>query len=214
MAITTVNVSGVSVDVYGSINELKAYAAGVLLPAGVTFTSDNDRLKRLLVTTTRLFERTAWEGEPTDLATPQPLAWPRTGVTDGNGQAVDPGTVPPAVFDGFFEMAVFLDTDTTGLAALLTGSSGSNVRRTRTRRKVGELETEDEQENFVGTRHGPNRRPVWPDSVLGFLRPFLRSDASALAGCASGTAQKSAFQNGPEAEGILSDFGYNRGGIP
>lgn len=213
MAITTITVGGQTLDVYASTAELKAYAAGVLLPSGVTFTTDNDRLKRLLVTVTRLFERTAWVGTPTDLVTPQPLAWPRTGVVDRNGQAVADSVLPSDVEDGFLEMCVFLDTDTTGLAALLTGTVGSNVKRTRTKRKVGDLETEDEQENFLGTGRGSGiQAPRWPDSVLGFLKPFLSSQGSTVgAPTVSGTGQKSAFQDGPCQTGELGDFGFNKG---
>lgn len=189
---------------YGSVAELDAYVLGSILPTGVTFTSSNQRKLQLLVTATRYFERTGWIGTPTDLTTPQPLAWPRTGVVDRNGQAVADSVLPADVEAGFFELVIALDQDTTG-ALLATGSTGSNTKRTRRKRKVGELETEDENENFVSTATGGAARGRFPQATLEFIKPFLKGGAFSAAGFASGADECSQLED---------SFGFRQPGLP
>jgi len=62
-----------------------------------------------MVTATRQMDAESWTGAKT--TTSQPLAWPRTGVTDREGSAVASGTIPADIVNGFFELALALIAD-------------------------------------------------------------------------------------------------------
>lgn len=65
-----------------------------------------------LITATRLLERQTWQGEQTVAKPTQALAWPRTGVTDRYGDAVDSASVPQQIKDAQAELAFELSQDT------------------------------------------------------------------------------------------------------
>lgn len=207
MSITTITIQGTTHEVYGSVSEANAYAAAAFGNASGWDGTDFTDKQKILVTATRLFERQRWVGTITDLTTPQPLVWPRSGVTNPfTGEAVDENTVPPQIFDGFFELALALAADTEG-NILAQPSTGSNVRRTLSRDQVGDLETERETENFRPTNL-PGRASRFPQAVHELVGPFLESGgADLLTGVASGTDEQSSFTDDER-------FGLNIPGFP
>lgn len=77
-----------------------------------------------LITATRMIDRQTWAGAKTSSS--QALQWPRTGVTDAYGNAVDSSAVPQAVIDATCELALALALDPT---IETNTSSGSNIKR-------------------------------------------------------------------------------------
>lgn len=61
-----------------------------------------------LVMAANMLNRQPWQGTITDPVTPQPLAWPRIGLTDNYGAAVPSATIPQTVINGSFELAAAL----------------------------------------------------------------------------------------------------------
>ena len=159
----TVSISGVSYDIYGTEAEaneyLRAHSNGA-----AWFAADTTTRKQALVTTARSFDRQAWVGAATDPVTPQPLAWPRTGVSDRNGQAVSDSVIPPDILNGSFEWALDTIQDPTVTEAV----PGTNTKRTRTKDKVDVIETEAETEFFKPTIGQTARFPVAVQEWIGF----------------------------------------------
>lgn len=77
---------------------------------------------KALVTATRMLDRQRWEGAKT--GDPQALQFPRTGLTDRDGNAVSSVTVPADVESATAELALALLTDAD---VQTTANSGSNV---------------------------------------------------------------------------------------
>lgn len=112
-----------------------------------------DQKDDALVTAAAFIDRQAFKGAITSET--QALAWPRAGVHDQEGRAVNQSTVPQAVKDAQAEMALAL------LKEDLTEDDGSKgVRRLR----AGSVEVE-----YAGA--APARK--LPDIVRAILVPFL-----------------------------------------
>lgn len=124
-----------------------------------TAAEDEDKDKALLMAR-RLLDRQAFAGSLAD--DNQILAWPRSGLVDREGRAVDPSTVPADVRDAQCELALaFLRED-------LTADDGrSGVRR----EKIGEIEVE-----YDG--RAPAKAPL-PEIVAALLKPYLAATGSA-----------------------------------
>ncbi len=199
MAITTINVNGTVFDVYGNIAELDSYVNGVLFPTGVTFTSDFTRKGQLLVTASRLFERLVWRGDRFNIVTPQPLAWPRDGLSDRDGVALDGSSTPDDIFDGFFELVVALDQDSTlGIITLPSNVGNANTKLTRTLNRVeGAVIQEIENEFFVPMTAGRNGGLRLPLATNEFIKPYLGSSV-VVTGIATGTDGESSFDEDSE----------------
>ena len=69
--------------------------------------------EQALVSATSWLDRQLWVGEQTAPKPGQALDWPRTGVTDQEGIAVDSGSVPKFIIDATFELALSLINDST-----------------------------------------------------------------------------------------------------
>lgn len=206
MSLTTITVSGVTYDVYGSVNELVAYAAASILPSGVTFTTDFTRQQQLIVTGTRLFERTSWRGTKTSSS--QALQWPRDGINDRDGNSID-GTTPDDIFNGFFELAILLDNDPDNqiLTSEQNAGNGNKKKERELNRVEGAVTQETETEYFiplVGTRTGAHRLPL---AVYEFVKPWLAS-SQVVTGISSGTDETSSFDEDEEA------FNFVEPGVP
>ena len=78
-----------------------------------------------LITATRMLDRRQWVG--TEYDDPQTLDWPRSGVTDPEGVAVDETVVPQFILDATCELALALMED----ASVQTGE-GSNIKSIET----------------------------------------------------------------------------------
>lgn len=94
-------------QVYQTVDEITVYADGQIGTSGDGWrAADPDDLPRAAISSTRLLDRLVWDGAPTDDY--QPLAWPRTGLLDANGVALDPTVIPQAVLDANSEIATAL----------------------------------------------------------------------------------------------------------
>jgi len=175
----TVNILGNTFNIYGThtvddtgpplIISAQSYFAGSLSASAWTAASFEDQ-QRALVSATRLFDKQLWVGVPTDTTTPQPLAWPRTGVPDCDGIAATTTDIPERVVFGAYELAAAILAD----AAVQTeANTGSNQKRVLERKKVGDLETEDEVEYFSATNAGATAATRFPTQVQEYISCYV-----------------------------------------
>lgn len=194
----TVTIGGTSYEIYDTStaanNYLKAHSNGAAWVAADTATKN-----KALVTAARSFDRQLWVGAMTDPVTPQPLAWPRTGIVDRNGQAVADSVIPQDVLEGNWEWALDIVQD----ASVAGASPGTNTKSTRSREKVDVIEVETETVQFKPTIGETARFPV---AVMELIGAFLAGSDATLA-LASGTDEVSQFTTSD------TDFGFNGIGI-
>ena len=106
----TVTIAGNTYAVYDTQANAVKYLAASLAPQAVAFiAASTTQQAQALVLATRFFDRQQWQGTPvTPPAIDTQIAWPRTNVIDGNGNAVDSSTVPDPIIKGCFELAAIL----------------------------------------------------------------------------------------------------------
>lgn len=185
----TVTIGSVTYDIYGDhvgvTTPLSAdeYLGGSLNASAWTAATVDDQA-RALVTAGRIFDKQLWVGTMTDTVTPQPLAWPRTGVPTCDGIVADPNVIPDRVIFGSYEYALAILQDATTQTEVNTGS---NVKRQLERKKVGDLETEDETEYFSATNSGVNVATRFPTTVQEYIRCYIGGtlDGATVAGGAA-----------------------------
>lgn len=124
----------VGVDTYVTVAE-----ADTFLSKSIRATSwaglDTDTKEAALVSAARELQTLPWIGA---LTTPgQALSWPRSGVTDREGQAISSATVPQDIKNGQIEWAFLLAT-TPALEGAGSSAFGSNDKRY----KAGSVEIE------------------------------------------------------------------------
>ena len=201
----TVDIGGETFNIYG---EHDTDAGGIQAatnyflasPHAAAFqAASSDTQKQYLVTATRMLDRQRWVGTRTDTATPQPLEWPRTGVPSKEGISFPDDEVPLDIILGSYELANALLGDA---AVQSSQDSGSNTKRAK--RKVGDLEIEDEY--FRPTFGGlAGRFPTIVQELVGcFLAGGLGSEDLSFI---SGTDVTTIF------DGVQNNWGMNRGGI-
>lgn len=126
----TVNVDGTNFVVYGTLTAADAFHKVSLDSAGKAFkAADDDTRASGLVNATRLLDRVPWQGEP--VSTPvidSVLQWPRSGVTDRNGNAVAEDAVPDAIEKACYVLAAMIVENP---ATMTEEQSGSNVKRVK-----------------------------------------------------------------------------------
>ena len=202
----TVSIAGQTIEVYEALAAANTYFQTVLTGASWSAATTSDRIKAL-VQSTLIFDRSRWRGAPTEPisktqpqpANTQPIAWPRTGVTDRDGVEIADDTVPLDILNGYYEMANVVLGD---IAVLTQVNSGSNVRRTRVKEKVDVIETENEIEYFIPTIRYATKFPTIVQDYIGF---YLASSVSNTAAFAGGTDLES---------GAAVDWGTGSGGWP
>jgi len=194
-----VTIQGTDYDIYGTHADAKVYFNAYSGTSSFLAAANQEQLK-LLVTATRMMDRQPWQGLPTDQTTPQPLEWPRTGVIDRNGAAVDDSEPPDKIEWGTYELAEAIAADST---VQTTSNSGTNVKRDKLRQKVGDLEEETETEYFKGTASGSSAAPRFPTIVNELVREYLQSGAGLIGIYGSGTDLDSYFDG--------YDWGRTRG---
>lgn len=127
----TVTINAATFTVYADAATATAFHDGRF--GGVAWTSysngaetANDKA-RALVAATDLLELIAWAGTRTAVAPGQPLEWPRSGVTDRDGNGIDSATIPTDVVNACCMLALAILQDPT----IVTDSAGSasNVKR-------------------------------------------------------------------------------------
>ncbi len=179
--VSTVSISGVSYDVYGTETEIKQYIAGRLGTDAYDDASSTDK-KKAHVQATRWIDRERWSGQPTDLVTPQPLQFPREDLTDCNGNAVDEDTLPQEVCNATGELILIILADPAATAA---GNTSSNIKNA----KAGSAEVEffrpGDSSGGTGT--------ILPTEAWKWMRCF--SGGGVTPGTASGTDGQSQFDN-------------------
>jgi hypothetical protein len=175
----TVSISGKTFDIYGEhltddtgpplVISASTYFAGSLNASAWNDASLDDQA-RAQVTAGRIFDKQSWVGAMTDPTTPQPLAWPRTGVPECDGIVADPDEIPERVILGSYEYALAILQDA---ATQTQTNTGSNVRRVLARKKVGDLEVEDETEYFSATNSGINSATRFPATVQEYISCYV-----------------------------------------
>jgi len=175
----TVSIAGKTFDIYGEhltddsgppvVESASTYFAASLNASAWNDATLDDQA-RALVTAGRIFDKQLWVGTPTDPDTPQPLAWPRTGVPDCDGIAATTTDIPMKIVEGSYELALAILAD----AAVQTQTNtGSNTKRVLARKKVGDLEVEDETEYFSPTNSGANAGTRFPTQVQELIKCYV-----------------------------------------
>lgn len=205
----TVSISGKTFDIFGELSSdagtsisATTYFLGQLNTTAWDAASFEDRQKSL-VTATRILDKQKWTGTMTDPDTPQPLSWPRAGVTDCDGNAVLDSVTPEGIIFGTYELASAILEDATVQSAK---NAGSNVRRTRSKKKADVLELESETEYFTSTNIPGTMTSAgrFPPAVMEYVSCFFGSTGIATVTITG--AQESFFGD--------RDYGYDGEGLP
>lgn len=185
----TVEIGGTTYEVYDEQANVQLFLEGQLGQTAWLNLDPNTTQRQAMVSATKLMDRTPWLGSKT--APAQPIDWPRTGITDCEGQPVDPADTPQDILDGFAELCDELagDPDTVQDNA----STGSNNKKL----KAGSVEIE----YFRSTLNQGSR---FPQRVQEYFRCYLQGAGSSAAGLASGTDGVSAY--GPDSFGLRDGF--------
>lgn len=126
----SVTIGSDTVEVYGGLTALKSYANTSFGDSATAFNAlatDDDR-SRVLVMATRFLEALIWQGSPTTPPVDDTtLAWPRTGVVDEYGNAVDSSTVPANLVNGCFELAMLVAEDASVVTVVDQGTNTKGV---------------------------------------------------------------------------------------
>jgi len=140
----------------------------------------DDEKSKYIVEATRMFNRQAWAGTPTeDYPADQDLAWPRDGI-DG----VTDGTTPQAILDGFCELVNYLVSDS---AFVNASSSGKNIQRVDAGKGVGVT-------FFSPTTATAGRFPVAVQELVGEFLATAVAGGTAIS-VATGTDHSSSFDD-------------------
>jgi hypothetical protein len=203
----TITISGTLYEVYGTLASANSYFSAAVHGAPWGDASSSTR-NQALVTATRVFERTGWQGAPTEPvdktqpqpADTQPLEWPRTGLVDMNDVDVPSDSIVQDVIDGNFEYALAVIND----AAVQTVSApGSNVKMDNLTERVEGAITVTTENTFFNSTLGKNGQ--FPTIVQDYIGQWLASTKAAVGNFAGGTDVCS--QSG-------ADYGYNLPGFP
>lgn len=170
----------VGTNTYRSLADVTAYLEDSIRAAAWAFVDPDDQT-RSIHTAMRIIEKQCWQGTKTVLA--QVLAFPRTGLTDKNGVALDPTIVPTQVGDGLSELSfeVSQNPDLETLAG-----TGSNNKRLR----AGEAEIEYFRPTGGVNGLGSQRFPPVVQELLG---QFMCGAGGMSTPFASGTDVESQF---------------------
>lgn len=160
----TITIGATDYTVYQSVADITAILQADYNRATGWAALTSDQQKQAAVTATLRFNRLAWAGEPADVATPQALAWPRTGMPEIDGIEVDDDEFPTRLLQAH----AFYAYDLTATAALETqDNAGSNRRRL----KAGSVEIEF----FRGT---DINAAVLPKPYVELIGPWLGGSGS------------------------------------
>lgn len=166
----TITIGSVTYTVYSDVSDADDYFNGS------SQFSDWDALttaekQRGLVSSTRLLERQTWQGSKTSSS--QDLAWPRTGVTDRDGEAVDSATIPAEIIEASQLLAL-------DIALGQSVESSTTTEDLNKRIKAGSVEIE----KFRADKETITRFPL---DVTELLSPFLSSNVSVAGSLSFGT---------------------------
>lgn len=184
MSVETITIGSSSYYVYGTEADVKSYLAGKLGTDAYDDASSTDR-KKAHVQATRWIDREKWAGTPTDPDTPQPLAFPREGLTDVDGLAVDSATVPSEVVYATAELILIL---------LRSNTADSSASTAKNIKSVGAGSAKVEYFS-AGDAQGKSGTPL-PVEAWKLLAPFA-AGAGFIGGHRSGAENESLFEDYP-----------------
>ena len=186
-----ITISGNTYDVYGTSAELKAYMAGRLNADAFDDATSKDRSKAH-VEATRWMDREKWQGSRTDIVTPQPLAHPRVGLVNCDGEAQPTATLAEGICEATFELVLKVLEN----PSIASGTStGSNIRRA----KAGSAEVEFFQ---PGRDASGSRGTIFPTEAHKLIRCYLGGGGLGI--IATGTDGESSFTE-------CDEFGLSEG---
>jgi hypothetical protein len=173
----TVAITGVSPDpeVYLDVARARSYVGAIFGPAAARWLAlSPDAQGQTLVAATRYLDEQPWVGSRTGLAggMPTALAWPRSGVTRGDGTPIDSATVPAEVPRATAELAVLVASDPAVTSRL---DQGSNLK------SVGGAGVPT-VEYFVPTSAAAGTAPRMPVVVLRLVGKYLATSAASIEG--------------------------------
>lgn len=180
MAVTLV----VGTNTYIDLADAETYLEGSINTSAWDAKSTDEK-NRLLVSATRYLDRQDWVGEKTSDV--QALDWPRTGVTDPDGNAVDDSTVPQFILNAECELAAAMAADS---SIQESSSTGSDVKR---------LKADTVEIEYFSTTIGGTRFPTIVQELVGFY----------LEGSDSGFTDQ--YYGGTDYESGLNDHDLTRG---
>ena len=124
----------VGTDTYVSVSDANTYFKLAIHSSSWDSASNSTR-EKALATATRSLDRQLWLGSKYEEAPTQMLEFPRSGLTDKNGDPVDETTVPQEVIDATCEYGLALIEDD---SIQNQANTGSNIKRL----KAGSAEIE------------------------------------------------------------------------
>lgn len=157
---------------YIDLTDADAYFAVAIHAALWEAETDDTVKEKALITSTRILDRQTWAGTKYDAS--QELAWPRSGVTDRDGDAVEEDEVPQEILDATCELALSLLADT-ALQDTSSTTSG-NLKRVQ----AGSVQVE---------YFRPGQSKKFPNIVQELVGPFLRGTGLVTVGIAYGTGE-------------------------
>lgn len=173
-----ISIGAYTYDVYGDTDGLKEYMKARVGSGAYDGASSNDR-KKAHVSATRWMDRQNWAGQKTDLVTPQPNEFPRTGLSDKDGNPVDGATVPKAVEHATYELVLALLGDSSGYESVDTGS---NIKRVQ----AGSAQVEW----FKGTEGG---YPTFPPQAHDLVKIWMEGHGGFTGAWSGDTESESEF---------------------
>jgi hypothetical protein len=187
MTIETVTITGDATpyEVYGGLPAALHYLLAGVNDGAVAFRAlDSDDQARMLIQATLFLDAQAWQGLPTSPAVGgTTLQWPRAGVVDANGNAVDSSSVPANIVNAAFELCA-LFADDTDLADNV--DAGTNVK--------GVAAGSARVDFFVPTSAADGSAPLFPAAVQRLVAQYLGGAVDDTGGgVASGTDGRSEF---------------------
>ena len=177
MTTFTVAIAGVSPDpeVYLDLTTARSYIGAMFGPAAARWLGlSPDAQGQTLVTATRYLDEQSWLGSRTGHVggVASTLAWPRSGVTRGDGTPVDSALVPPELPKAAAELAVLIAGDPAIPGRL---DQGSNLK------SVGGAGVPT-VEYFAPTSAATGTAPRMPVVALRLVGKFLATAAASVEG--------------------------------
>lgn len=173
MTYTVTVTGGATAEVYGGLDALNSYASLSIGAAAAAYAKlTGDAPAQCLVKATRFIDAQVWQGVPT--APPvddTTLQWPRTGVTDEYGAAVDSSMVPANVVKAAFELAMIAALKP---ATLEAADQGTNIKSVH----AGTAGVD----YFVPTSAATGTAPLFPPVVQRLIAQYLGSSVDSIGG--------------------------------
>lgn len=133
--------------------------------------------KRALVTAFIAMKGMSWDGAKTDSA--QLAPFPRTGLTDEEGDAFDSAVIPEIAKLGQFELALYLARNT----GFETSAKG----------QIKEVQAGTVKVKYYETSPGTDKDAVFPQEILQYFNVLASSSFEISPAFASGTDEESFF---------------------